>query len=287
MKLPAGTVTFLFTDIEGSTRLLQQVGDQYAEVLSGYREILRSTATSYGGQEIDSPGDACFFAFSRVSDAVAAAVRGGRPEVVVNCAAYTDVDGCETDRNVAFAVNRTGAGHVAAAALAAGAWSKNVSLVPGVNKLFIAALDNTGAILYATNYIVVSELSSTSISGALPSSSTWSPAMGIIHLTSTAVVPTGGTLTIQPGTVVLASPGASIVGTNATINALGTTASAIYFLPSDGTTVWGEVAISGTSGTLLLQHIETILGHVEIFDGAVGTLEDSRLDEEALAQRAG
>ena len=78
MKLPAGTVTFLFTDIEGSTRLLQQVGDQYAEVLSGYREILRSTATSYGGQEIDSPGDACFFAFSRVSDAVAAAVDAQR-----------------------------------------------------------------------------------------------------------------------------------------------------------------------------------------------------------------
>ena len=78
MKLPAGTVTFLFTDIEGSTRLLQQVGDQYAEVLSGYREILRSAATSYGGQEIDSPGDACFFAFSRVSDAVAAAVDAQR-----------------------------------------------------------------------------------------------------------------------------------------------------------------------------------------------------------------
>jgi len=78
VKLPAGTVTFLFTDIEGSTRLLQQVGDQYAEVLSGYREILRSTATSYGGQEIDSPGDACFFAFSRVSDAVAAAVDAQR-----------------------------------------------------------------------------------------------------------------------------------------------------------------------------------------------------------------
>src|SRR5207253_3958940 len=40
-------------------------------------------------------------------------------------------------------------------------------------------------------------------------------------------------------------------------------------------TVWGEIAISGLTGTLLLQHIETILGHVEIFDGAVGTLEDS------------
>jgi predicted ATPase/class 3 adenylate cyclase/DNA-binding CsgD family transcriptional regulator len=78
MKLPAGTVTFLFTDIEGSTRLLQELGDQYAELLSGCREILRSAATSHGGQEIDSPGDACFFAFPRVSDAVAAAVDAQR-----------------------------------------------------------------------------------------------------------------------------------------------------------------------------------------------------------------
>ncbi len=78
MRLPTGTVTFLFTDIEGSTRLLQQLGDQYAELLSGYREILRSAARSYGGQEIDSAGDACFFAFPRVSDAVAAAVNAQR-----------------------------------------------------------------------------------------------------------------------------------------------------------------------------------------------------------------
>lgn len=78
MKLPAGTVTFLFTDLEGSTRLLQQLGDQYAGLLSGYREILRSVATSHGGQEIDTAGDACFFAFPRVSDAVAAAVDAQR-----------------------------------------------------------------------------------------------------------------------------------------------------------------------------------------------------------------
>src|SRR5437660_1072957 len=72
------------------------------------------------------------------------------------------------------------------AAFAGGTWSKTVSLTPGVNKLFIAALESTGAILFGTNYIVVSELSSTSISGTLAASSTWSPAMGTIHLTGTA-----------------------------------------------------------------------------------------------------
>ncbi|HET6780571.1 MAG TPA: adenylate/guanylate cyclase domain-containing protein, partial [bacterium] len=75
MKLPAGTVTFLFTDIEGSTRLLQHLGgDRYTEVLSTYREILRGSATTFSGQEVDTSGDATFFAFSRVTDAVAAAV---------------------------------------------------------------------------------------------------------------------------------------------------------------------------------------------------------------------
>ncbi|MGH2359845.1 MAG: adenylate/guanylate cyclase domain-containing protein, partial [bacterium] len=74
MKLPAGTVTFLFTDIEGSTRLLQHLGDRYADVLSAYRQILRTSANKFSGQEVDTAGDASFFAFARVTDAVAAAV---------------------------------------------------------------------------------------------------------------------------------------------------------------------------------------------------------------------
>jgi len=78
MKLPAGTVTFLFTDIEGSTRLLQHLGDRYTEVLSAYREILRNSATKFGGQEVDTAGDATFFAFPRVTDAVTAAVDAQR-----------------------------------------------------------------------------------------------------------------------------------------------------------------------------------------------------------------
>jgi len=74
MKLPSGTVTFLFTDIEGSTRLLQHLGDRYADVLSAYRQILRTSANKFSGQEVDTAGDASFFAFARVTDAVAAAV---------------------------------------------------------------------------------------------------------------------------------------------------------------------------------------------------------------------
>jgi dTDP-4-dehydrorhamnose reductase len=61
------------------------------------------------------------------ADAVASAVSSARPDVVVNCAAWTDVDGAERDEAGALAVNDRGAGHVAAAAAACGAWTIHVS----------------------------------------------------------------------------------------------------------------------------------------------------------------
>jgi predicted ATPase/class 3 adenylate cyclase len=76
--LPTGTVTFLFTDIEGSTRLLQQLGDRYAEVVTEYRRLLRTAIEDSEGQEVDTQGDALFFAFPRARDAVAAAVAAQR-----------------------------------------------------------------------------------------------------------------------------------------------------------------------------------------------------------------
>ena len=64
--LPEGTVTFLFTDIEESTRLLQQLGpDRYRGVLAEQRRILRSAFEQYNGTEIDTQGDAFFVAFPR------------------------------------------------------------------------------------------------------------------------------------------------------------------------------------------------------------------------------
>jgi predicted ATPase len=72
-KLPAGTVTFLFTDIEGSTRLLQELGDSYAEALAEHRRLLRDSFRRHGGVEVDTQGDAFFVVFARANDAVAAA----------------------------------------------------------------------------------------------------------------------------------------------------------------------------------------------------------------------
>jgi class 3 adenylate cyclase len=75
---PAGTVTFLFTDIEGSTKLLQQLGDEYGAVVSDHRRILREAFGAEGGREVDTQGDAFFYSFARAREAVAAAVAGQR-----------------------------------------------------------------------------------------------------------------------------------------------------------------------------------------------------------------
>jgi predicted ATPase/class 3 adenylate cyclase len=71
--LPAGTVTFLFTDVEGSTRLLQELGDEYADALAEHRRALREAFARYGGVEIETHGDAFFVTFAKAADALAAA----------------------------------------------------------------------------------------------------------------------------------------------------------------------------------------------------------------------
>ena len=78
-ELPSGTVTFLFTDIEGSTALLKALGhDRYAEVLEVHDRIVRAAVTAYRGQVVDTQGDALFVAFVTAADAVSAAVGAQR-----------------------------------------------------------------------------------------------------------------------------------------------------------------------------------------------------------------
>lgn len=76
--LPRGTVTFLFTDIEGSTRLAARLGERYAEVLAEHQRLLRAAFAGAGGREIDTQGDAFFVVFPRAKDALAAALAGQR-----------------------------------------------------------------------------------------------------------------------------------------------------------------------------------------------------------------
>jgi class 3 adenylate cyclase len=76
--LPQGTVTFVFTDIEESTELLKRLGDEYHEVLVTHRRLVRDLFGASDGVEIDTQGDAFFFAFPRARDAVEAAVEAQR-----------------------------------------------------------------------------------------------------------------------------------------------------------------------------------------------------------------
>ncbi len=77
-ELPTGTITLLFTDIEGSTRLLQDVGDRYAGILPECRQLLRAAFHRWNGYEVDAQGDAFFVVFARASGAVSAAVAAQR-----------------------------------------------------------------------------------------------------------------------------------------------------------------------------------------------------------------
>ena len=75
-ELPQGTVTLLFTDVEGSTRLARLLGVRYDDALAAHRQLLRAAFTAHGGVEVDTQGDAFFFAFERARDALEGAAAG-------------------------------------------------------------------------------------------------------------------------------------------------------------------------------------------------------------------
>jgi peptide/nickel transport system substrate-binding protein len=115
-ELPSGTVTFLFTDIEGSTRLLKQLRERYGDVRDEHERVLRKAIGDAGGHEIDTQGDSFFVAFRRARDAVAAAVAAQRalaehewPEgaaVRVRMGIHTGEPAVGTDRYVGLGVHR-------------------------------------------------------------------------------------------------------------------------------------------------------------------------------------
>ena len=76
--LPTGTVTFLFTDIEGSTALLRAAGESYGDLLAEHRRLLREAFAAHAGREVDTQGDSFFVAFAGPAQAVSAAVDAQR-----------------------------------------------------------------------------------------------------------------------------------------------------------------------------------------------------------------
>ena len=109
--LPLGTVTFLFSDIEGSTELSRVHGAAYGDLRAEHRRLLRESFEAHGGHEIDAEGDAFFIVFERAFDAVAAAVAAQRAlaaaEVVrVRMGIHTTEPHVHTDGYVGVGVSR-------------------------------------------------------------------------------------------------------------------------------------------------------------------------------------
>ncbi|MFQ5967215.1 MAG: adenylate/guanylate cyclase domain-containing protein [Acidimicrobiia bacterium] len=123
-QLPTGTVTFLFTDIEGSTRLLQAQGDEYQNLLEKHGELIRAPIAAEGGIEISTEGDSFFVVFTSAPDAVRAAAQAqqalaGHPwplagEVRVRMGLHTGIGSLGGDSYVGIDVHR--AARIAAAA---------------------------------------------------------------------------------------------------------------------------------------------------------------------------
>jgi YVTN family beta-propeller protein len=123
-ELPRGTVTFLFTDIEGSTALLKRLGEGYASVLDDHRRLVRAAFAAHGGREIDTQGDSFFYVFPRAKSAIGAAVEGQRAlaehrwpmgvELRVRMGLHSGEPLVGEDRYVGIGVNR--AARIAAAA---------------------------------------------------------------------------------------------------------------------------------------------------------------------------
>ena len=77
-ELPSGTVTFLFTDIEGSTQHLKTLGRDYDEALAEHERILEEAFAAHGGRVVDTQGDSFFAVFPRAGDAISAATDAQR-----------------------------------------------------------------------------------------------------------------------------------------------------------------------------------------------------------------
>ena len=73
-ELPSGAVSFLFTDIENSTRLVKQLRERWAEVLSEHQRLLREAFLNHQGHEVDTQGDSFFVVFASAREALLAAV---------------------------------------------------------------------------------------------------------------------------------------------------------------------------------------------------------------------
>src|SRR5438309_4220285 len=117
---PSGTVTLVFTDVAGSTRLLQELGrDAYLAALDEQRQIVRSACAQHAGYEVDTAGDGFFYAFASAGDAVAAVAEAmaalEETTIRIRAGIHTGEPGLDPPKYVGHEVHKAarimGAGH--------------------------------------------------------------------------------------------------------------------------------------------------------------------------------
>ncbi|MFM1767748.1 MAG: hypothetical protein RJA22_277 [Verrucomicrobiota bacterium] len=163
-----------------------------------------------------------------------------------------------------------------------GLWSRSQPLEPGFNRLFIAAHDAYGRILYATNRDVVAELDTREVGGVFTAGGVWAQPGTTIRVTNDLIVTGGGSVVATGAVVVLLSPNVSIrVETNGTFTSWGLPGRRAVFLPADGTTPWGGLRAIGTNDLLnpmlSLARVEVVAGQVRAQNGGTVLVEDSVL----------
>jgi parallel beta-helix repeat protein len=152
-------------------------------------------------------------------------------------------------------------------------WLKSQTLAPGMNRLFIAALDSSGAIVTFINKDVVYESSTTVAGGTLAVDTAWTS--GVVRVTSDVIVPAGVTLSVSPSVVVLLPRTNLITSRGGVIDVAGSEDRPVFFLPADGTSAWRELSANGTNATLTLRHAEIVAGQVRALNGGAVLMEDS------------
>jgi predicted ATPase/class 3 adenylate cyclase len=143
-ELPTGTVSFLFTDVEGSTKLLRELGaDRYTGALAEHRRVLRQVFERHGGVEVDTQGDAFFVAFSSAEAAIATAADAQRVlEIPVRIGIHTGEPHVSEEGYVGLDVHRAAricavahGGQVVVSETAASAMRKGSDPNTGVSRL--------------------------------------------------------------------------------------------------------------------------------------------------------
>lgn len=156
-----------------------------------------------------------------------------------------------------------------------GTWTKQQSLQPGWNHLFIAAVDDNGNLLSSVEQDIVYEVNASYAGGTLGASTTWNDPNTVIHVTNNVFVPNGGALNINTGVVVILSANASIIGTNNSIlDIRGSAAQPVYLLPTL-TNGFGSIMVDGSNASLAIRNAHVVAGQARGQNGADLLLEDA------------